>query len=667
MLHKFLTRPAVIVAALVIAGCGGGTNNQQAPAASGSGTSGGAASTASADKNAYPVFPNADAGADPAVTAEQGGKGFTGEGWETNTSFDLIGDPRAVKGGVIREAQPDYPATLRYIGPNLSIWNATLHSLAYESLLGLHPTSLEYIPVLATHWQVGADKMTFRFRIDPNARFSDNTPVTAEDVVATWKLYTDKSVQDPLRNAIFSKYEEPVAESKYIVRVKSKEAGWTGLYYFSGLPIYPAHVLKGITGAQYIKEWNDKMLPGSGPYAVGPADLDKGNAVHIRRRKDYWAEKYRRNIGTANFDEIREVVVRDPNLEFEMVKRGDLDYYNVRRAATWVQELEFDKIQNGLMQKRKVWNHEPQSIQGIALNTRRAPYDDVKVRKALRHLFNREQMIEKLMFGQYLMLNSAFPGSMYENTNNEKLKYDPQEAVKLLTEAGWKDRNAQGQLVKNGQPLAVELLYYDRQFERYFTIFQDDLRKVGITLNLRYTTPETAFKLLDEQQFGMFMVGWGGGGPFPEPEQFFASAQADQKSSGNVTGFKDKRADEIIQLYSKEFDVKKRAVLLRELDGIYVGQHEYIFQWYAPYTRILYWNKFGQPKGIITRIGDYRDPLSMWWVDPQKNADLEAAMRDPSKKLAVGPLEDKYWLDFQRTEEEQNPSNVSTGSNNTTK
>ena len=652
--------PAIVLITLVAAGCGGGTNNQQAPASTGGGSPAAASSTASADKNAYPVFPNADAGADPAVSAEQGGKGFTGDGWETNTTFDLIGDPRAVKGGLFRESLPDYPATLRYIGPNLTTWNATLSGLVYETLLGLHPTTLEYVPVLATHWQVLPDKVTYRFRIDPNARFNDDTPVTADDVVATWKLYTDKTVQDPIRNTMYGKYEPPVAESKYIVRVKSKEAVWSGLYYFSGLPIYPAHALKGITGAQYIREYNDKMVPGSGPYLVTPADLDKGNAIHIRRRKNYWAEKYRRNIGTGNFDEIREVVVRDPNLVFEMVKRGDLDYQFIARAQTWVEELNFDKIQNGQMQKRKVWNHESQSIAGMAFNTRRPPYDDVRVRKALRHLFNRELMIEKLMFGEYVPLNSAFPGSIYENPNNEKLKYDPQAAVQLLADAGWKERNARGQLVKNGTPLSLELLYNDRQFERYFTIYQDDLRKVGITLNLRYSTPESSYKLMGEQQFGMFMVGWGGGGPFPEPAQFFGSDQADQKESGNVTGFKNKRADEIIALYAREFDIKKRAALMRELDGIYMAEHHYVFQWAGPFTRVLYWNRFGQPRGLITRIGDYRDPPSLWWFDPQKNAQLEQAMRDPSKKLEVGPTEDKYWLDFAKTEDDQNASINST-------
>jgi hypothetical protein len=71
---------------------------------------------------------------------------------------------------------------------------------------------------------------------------------------------------------------------------------------------------------------------------------------------------------------------------------------------------------------------------------------------------------------------------------------------------------------------------------------------------------------------------------------------------------------------------------------------------------VLYWNRFGQPKGIITRIGDYRDALSLWWIDPEKNAALDQALKDPSKKLAVGQTEDKYWLEFAKVEEQNNPS-----------
>jgi ABC-type transport system substrate-binding protein len=232
-----------------LSACGGGTNNQQAPAASGSGAP--AASTASADKNAYPVFPNTDAGADPAVTAEQGGKGFTGEGWETNMDYDLIGDPRAVKGGVFREYQLDFPSTLRLNGPEANtVLNNMIASMAYEPLLGLHPSTQAFLPALASHWQISPDKLTYRYRINPNARWSDGQPVVADDVVATWKFLNDQGLQDAMTSLVFSKYELPVAESKYIVRVKSKVLNWRNFLYFSAsMPILPSHVLKTVDGA----------------------------------------------------------------------------------------------------------------------------------------------------------------------------------------------------------------------------------------------------------------------------------------------------------------------------------------------------------------------------------------------------------------------------------
>ena len=127
----------------------------------------------------------------------------------------------------------------------------------------------------------------------------------------------------------------------------------------------------------------------------------------------------------------------------------------------------------------------------MAFNTRRAPWDDVRMRKAIALLFDRQKLIEKLFFKEYFPINSFFPGTIYENPNNPKNVYDPQEALKLLADAGWKDRDAQGRLAKDGQPLQLELIYPDKGSETYLTVFQDDLRKVGITLNLRLVAPET--------------------------------------------------------------------------------------------------------------------------------------------------------------------------------
>ncbi len=644
-LNVWLT--GLVGAAVLTAACGGGSapppaNNTGAP--SSSATPG----NVSLDKNSYPVFPNADAGADPSVPAEQGGKGFTGEGWQTNTDFDLIGDPRAVKGGVYRDFILDFPGTLRVEGPESNTaLNYMFKPMVYESLLGMHPTTLDYIPALATHWQVSPDKMTYRFRINPNARWSDGQPVVADDVVATWNLMMDKGLQDPSNQLVFGKFERPVAESKYILRVQSKQLNWRNMLYFSGMLIFPAHVLKNVDGATYLRDYNFQLLPGSGPYVINQSDVVKGRSLTIRRRKDYWAEKERRNIGLGNFDEIREIVVRDQNLAFEMFKKGDLDFYFVNISRQWVQEMNFDKVQRGMIQKRKVFNDAPQGFSGIAFNTRKAPYDDIRVRKALAQLMNRPLLIEKLFFNEYVPLNSYFAGSIYENPNNPKNLYDPQAALKLLADAGWSSRDSQGRLVKNGQPLVVDLLYGSKTSEPFLTVYQDDLRKVGIGINLRLVTPETAWKLEMERRFDTMSTAWGAL-VFPNPETAFHSKLADQADNNNITGLKDKRIDELCDLYDKEFDQQKRAAIIREIDGIAANHHHYALGWTAPFHRIAYWNKFGHPESYLSRVGDQADVVNMWWIDPAKQRELNEAERDTSRKLDTGLIEVRYWEDFAR-------------------
>ena len=133
-----------------------------------------------------------------------------------------------------------------------------------------------------------------------------------------------------------------------------------------------------------------------------------------------------------------------------MFKKGDYDFHSEYISQRWVQEMNFDRVQRGLIQKRKVYNDNPSGIQGLAFNTRKAPYDDIRLRQAMAHLLNRERLIETLFFKEYPPLNSYFAGGIYENPNNPKMPYDPQRALKLLDEAGWKNRDPQGRLTRSG-------------------------------------------------------------------------------------------------------------------------------------------------------------------------------------------------------------------------
>jgi len=627
--------------------CGGGSDTL--PTSSVSVTAGSEAANVAMDKDAYLVFPNPDVGADPSVPAEQGGAGFTGEGWNTNVDFDLIGDPRAIKGGSIAHDTTDFPGTLRVYGPDTTTFNTFVHGLVFEHLLGMHPTTQEFFPALATHWQVSEDLSLYRFRLNPNARFSDGTPVTAEDVVASWDLVMDPNTQEPNYRSIYERYERPIAESQYIVAVTSKEPSWRNLGDLTGLWIMPAQVIRTLQEGTYLRDYNFALMPGSGPYTVSERDIDRGNRITIRRRTNYWAENHRANVGLFNFDEITAIVVRDRNLAFEMAKRGDLDFYMVSRAQMWVQELEFEQIQKGWMQKRKIFTQEPQGIAMLAFNTRQAPFDDIRVRQAITLLQNRQQLIEKLFYNQYIPQNSIFAGSVYENLSNPTNDYNPQRAIELLQEAGYTERNDQGALLRNGQPLSIELIYGSQQSEPALTIFQEDLRRVGISLNLRFLTFATMIKLLDERQFQMVSVGYSASKPYPMPRSMYHSSQADQPASNNLAGFENQRADEIIETYDLEGDLNARIELMRELDGIVANSYIYIMEWYAPYHRFAYWNKYGQPAPYLSRTGmglsGYYDPFIMWWQDPAKETALNEARQD-NGALEIGPSEIDYWSNF---------------------
>jgi len=653
MRARFALVTASALATLILSGCGGSSTSTPP---SGSGPASGNqtnASQASLNKNDYPVFPDADSGADPAVPAAQGGKGFTGDGWQTNTTYDLVGDPRALKGGVLKQALSDFPVTLRQFGPESNtVFNAyILRKLVYEPLLWLNPTTLDFVPALATHWQISPDKMTYRFRINPNARWSDGEPVTADDVVATWDLIMDKTLEDPMDKIVFEKFERPIAESKYIVRVKSKELNWRNFLYFAtgeGMVIFPAHVLKNVDGKTYQRDYNFKVLPGTGPYELRDSDVSKGNTITLRRRPNYWAAKHRRSVGIGNFDQLAFTIYRDDNLKFEAFKKGDFDLHYENVSRRWTQEMNTDRFQRGLIQRTKIYNDNPSGIYGLAFNTRKAPFDDVRVRQALALLLNREQLIKNLFFNEYPPLNSYFAGGIYENRDDPKMPYDPQKALELLAAAGFTGRDAQGRLTRNGQPLVVELLNSDKGSERWLTVYQDDLRKVGVTLNLRLVTPETAFKLMMERKFDLADIAWGAE-TFPNPETEFSSSLADIPNNNNITGIKDKRIDELLKQYDLEFDQHKREGIIREVDGILANLHHYILLWDAPFQRIAYWNKFGHPPGYISRIDDYYSASWLWWSDPATEQKLRQSMADPSVKLPIVPLEDRYWLDQDRT------------------
>jgi microcin C transport system substrate-binding protein len=592
-------------------------------------------------------------GADPSVPAELGGAGFKGDGWQSNDNYNAIGNPKAVKGGSLIMSLNEFPATLRTIGQNSnSYFREILNRMIYETILGLDPITQDYIPHLATHWKISDDKKEFKFRLNPDARWADGKPITSEDVIATWKLYIDPQILDPALNEVFSKFEQPIAESKYIFSVKSKEINFQQFWFFTlEFKILPAHYINDISGKEFLEKYQFKFIPGSGPYIVTEKDIVKGQSIMFRRRSDYWAENSKYSIGQNNFDLIRFDVIQNRNLELEIFKKGDIDVLNVNSSVTWNDKLNFDDIKRGLIVKKRIFNEFPCQLQGIVFNTRKAPFDDIRIRKSFICLFNREIFNQKFFFNSYSMINSFFPGSIYANPSNPIQKFNVDSAVILLKEAGWSEKNSQGYLVKNGKELGVELPFL-KGMDRYLTIYQEDLRKVGIKLDLKEIDFPTLIKLGNERNFLMLPFAWNNL-LAPYPESYMSSESADQTGTENWSGLKNKEIDELIKKYAITFDKDERIKIIREIDFIATNNFDYIFQWYSDYQQLTYQNKFGYPECTLERFEDFRSIFSLWYNDPEKGAEYDAAFQDKSKTLVTGQMDNKYWLLMKEKEQQK--------------
>jgi microcin C transport system substrate-binding protein len=465
-----------------------------------------------------------------ALPAVRGEDAFDPKGWTTCESYPPIGDPRAkrdVKDAFVYVWQ-SFPPTLRTDGPNSNESELSIvHNLMFETLVQIHPETEEFIPLLATHWKIETDeksgKQTFTFHLNPKAKFADGSPVTADDVVASFWHRVQEDRDDPSNVLVFGDgYEMPTALDKLTVQVKTKKQGWRLFLYFSGMTIFPAKEVK-IPGKQYLDEYNWKFMTGSGPYKLAsPDDLKKGDSLTVTRRNDWWAENEPWAKNTYNFAKAKFLTVSEEELTYQMFKKGDVDSYQVTIAKRWVQDYpNEDVVKKGWVKRRKIFNQAPRGFSGLAFNMREKPFDDKRVRRAFCHLFNRERLIEKLFLNQYDFLNSYEPGRDWGNeAENPPTTFDPEQAAKLLAEAGFKNRDASGFLVgPDGKELEVTLTIPPMpSLERIFLVVKEDYEKGGVKFNLKQLDQSTIIKNVSERQFKIHYQSWGSL-LFPNPER----------------------------------------------------------------------------------------------------------------------------------------------------
>jgi microcin C transport system substrate-binding protein len=368
--------------------------------------------------------------------------------------------------------------------------------------------------------------------------------------------------------------------------------------------------------------------PSSGVYRI--AKFEAGRSITYERIKDYWGADLPVNRGSANFDEIRYDFYGDDTVQFEAFKSGRVDYREEISAKRWATEYDISQVTDGRIVVRAVPNETPRGMGAYFFNIRREKFQDVRVRRAIIHLYDFETIQRTLLYGKYKRIKSYFPNSDFGVSGPptpEEIAilqpfadrippaamtqaYEPpvsdgsgsnranlRKALALFKKAGWDLKD--GRLLKmgTGEPFEIELMTADPETERQSGPFIQSLQKAGLDASMRTVTPVVWEKRIDDHDFDI----WTGRfnffpPPGPELRSYFGSAAADVRGSANSIGIKDPVVDQLIEQIFTAKDLETLKATTRALDRVLLWNEYCVPRYYNHEVWLAYWNKFAYPE-----------------------------------------------------------------------
>lgn len=573
------------------------------------------------------------------------------------THFDYV-NPDAPKGGIIKLRDTDSFDTVNpfLLKGNAAVINGDKGGDLYFNFTQLMTPSYDepdaVYGLLAETVTVAESGQWVEFKLRPQARFHDNTPITAEDVAFTFNILKKEGhprYRMLYRDIIAAKVLDPLN-----IRFTFRDGALTRdlPYQVATMPI----LSKASFDNREFAVTTMEPLLGSGPYKI--AKMNPGRSITYERVKNHWAENLPVHKGRFNFDAIQVDYYRDRDIALEAFFAGEYDFREEFTSRSWATEYENKPAVKAEFIKRDILaDASLTGLQAFFMNTRREPFQDIRVRKAFNLLFDFEWTNQNLFYGLYERLGSVFENSDMKATGlpspaeltlltpwEEELpaeifttEFKPAEtdgsgnirkqihaALALFIEAGWTVENKK--LVNaDGRQMQVEFLLYEQSFTRVINPFILNLERVGIEASVRVIDSASWQNRIRSFDFDIVVR------RFPQPQipgveqrDWWGSAAADTDGGLNIAGVKNPAVDALIE---KIIEAKTRGDLTtaaRALDRVLMWNYYMIPQWYKNSHFIAYWDKFGRPNA--KKPGFDRAVLHSWWYD-QAKADSLASRR----------------------------------------
>ncbi|MCA9771502.1 MAG: peptide-binding protein [Myxococcales bacterium] len=488
-------------------------------------------------------------------------------------SLAAVGTPAPARAGVtvISDGGPPEPGDwiIRHLSSEPGTLNPIIATDAYEGVVnqGIYETllkrdnaSLELIPLLATGWEIGDDKLTFTFHLRRDVRWHDGAPFTADDIVFSYERIQDPTVNAPHLRVYYIDIDRVEKLDDFTVRFHYKKPYFRALEFCGGLPIVPKHVFEK---GDFNRNPAGRAPVGTGPYRF--VRWATGKEIVLTRNDAYWGKP-------APLERIVFRVITDDSAGLQVFKKRELDVIGLT-PFQWERQTEsarFERLSRKVSYYRPYYNY-------LGWNLRRPYFSDKRVRRALTQLVDRDKILAKLLYG----LGKVVTGNFYVNSRDydasiKPWPYDPPAAKKLLAEAGWIDHDGDGVLDKDGVAFRFTFIISAGSTfaEQLSTILKEELARVGIEMAIEKFEWAVFIDKIDGRDFDATSLGWSLGVE-SDPYQLWHSSQAEKGS--NFVGFRNAEADRIIEAARIEFDADRRMKMYHRFHEILHEEQPYTF------------------------------------------------------------------------------------------
>ena len=572
------------------------------------------------------------------------------------THFDYV-NPQAPKGGDIVLVPPTRQSNFDKYNPFTLKGSAppALSGLLFDTLLtGTLDEPTTAYGLLARDIEVAQDRKSVTFELHPQARFHNGEPVLAVDVKFSFERLTSKEAA-PQYRTYFSEVRGVTVVGERRIRFDFVRPSTELPLIVGSLPVFSRAWGKTASGHKPLDQLVTEIPIGSGPYRIGPVQF--GKDITYVRDPDYWARDLNVRRGLYNFDRITYKIYKDSTAQLEAFKAGEFDYIQAFIAREWARAYTGRQFERGEIVKAELPHRNAGDFQGFLFNTRRAKFEDARVRQAIALAMDYEWMNRQLFYNAYTRVRGFFVGSDFEAkgrpggdelpvleplrgqlpaavfdadvplppttsldpSSGHTLRDHLRQARDLLKAAGWtiqdgKLRNAKGEVFR------IEFLDNSGSMGRVVTPYAKNLEKLGFEVQYKVIDFALLKKRMDLFDFDVISSRTvGSEAPGTELLERFGSKAADTEGSGNLIGIKHPAVDALLDRAVSAQTRPQLVAALRALDRVLRHGHYVVPHWYGAVHRVA-WRagKFGKPELMPLYYQPEAWVTSVWWATGNK-------------------------------------------------